>query len=242
MDNLSSFVSASVPASVFVFGCLLRADQIKHRRRWISGAAGPSVAYVFVHILPEMSEQQAASGETTGEGAFLAEVHVYVAALIGFVLFFGLDTMAFTSRTREHESERTHKSGSLAYGLHTGAMAVNTALISYLLVDWNKTPRSLVFYTVAMAFHLLLSDHSMREEYGRVYDRQGRWVLAASAVGGWALGLAVDLPAKAVGILVGFVAGSVSINGIRDELPRSGVGRFAPFALGAGVYALLLLL
>ncbi len=59
---------------------------------------------------------------------------------------------------------------------------------------------------------------------------------------GWACGLAVFVPVQVVGVMVGFVSGGVTINGIRDELPRSGEGRFTSFAMGSAVYSLLLLL
>ncbi len=173
MEAIYSLISAIILCLPFVFGRLIYVEHFRHRRRWISAAAGVSVAYVFVHILPEISEQQAAYAEAAGQSAFVSEVHVYLAALIGLVIFFGLDTMAVTSRTVEHETDHAHHHGNLAYWLHIIAMALNVALISYLLVDWNKSLRSLFFYTLAMAFHLLVYDHTLRDEYGTPYNRRG---------------------------------------------------------------------
>lgn len=242
MGNLVSLIDASILASMFVFGALFHVEQFRHKRRWISIAAGASVAYVFVHLLPELSVRQAAFAEAARQGVLLAEVHVYVAALIGFVLFFGLDTMAVTSRGDEHEVDRGHRGGNAVAWVHIGAMALNVALISYLLVDWNKSPHSLFVYTLAMAFHFLVYDHALRDEYGGIYSNLGKWVLCASVFLGWAVGVALPLSERVVGVLVGFAAGSVAINGIRDELPRSGEGRFVPFALGAVVFSILLLI
>lgn len=242
MQAIYSLISALILCLPFVFGQLIHTEHFKHRRRWISAAAGASIAYVFVHILPEISEQQAAYAEAAGQSAFFSEVHVYLAALIGFVIFFGLDTIAISSRTVEYKTDRTHHHGNLTYWLHIIAMSINVTLISYMLIDWNKSLRSLFFYTLAMGFHLLVYDHTLRDEYGSIYDHHGRWMLVASLFVGWTLGVIVSLPEQFVGIMVGFVSGGVTINGIRDELPRSSEGRFVPFALGAAVYSLLLLL
>jgi hypothetical protein len=43
-------------------------------------------------------------------------------------------------------------------------------------------------------------------------------------------------------MLFGFIAGGVVINSVKGELPEEGEGRFWPFCLGAGGYALLLIL
>ncbi|MCE5314604.1 MAG: hypothetical protein ABFD49_11675 [Armatimonadota bacterium] len=242
MQSIYSLVSALILCLPFAFGRLIQVDRFRHRRRWISAAAGASVAYVFVHIFPELSEQQAAYAKAADQSAFFSEVHVYLAALIGFVLFFGLDTMAVSFRTVEHETDGSNRHSNLTYWLHISTMALNAGLICYLLVDWNKTPRSLLLYTLAMAFHLLIYDHVLRDEYGSRYDCQGRWLLMTFVFVGWILGVIAALPDRTIEIMVGFMAGSVTINGIRDELPRSGEGRFAPFALGTAIYTLLLLL
>jgi hypothetical protein len=55
------------------------------RSRWLSGAGGVSVAYVFVHLLPELSEKQEAfAGLESG----ILENHVYVMALIGLTILY----------------------------------------------------------------------------------------------------------------------------------------------------------
>ena len=58
------------------------------RSRWLSGAGGVSVAYVFVHILPELSEHQAVLEEAeTGFVSYL-EHHVYLLALLGLTVYY----------------------------------------------------------------------------------------------------------------------------------------------------------
>ncbi|PSQ49687.1 hypothetical protein BRD15_02920, partial [Halobacteriales archaeon SW_6_65_15] len=67
------------------------------RSYWLSGAGGVSVAYVFVHVLPELQAHQ-----STFEGATTAveilEHHVYLLALVGFTVFYGLEQLVQRSR------------------------------------------------------------------------------------------------------------------------------------------------
>ena len=42
--------------------------------------------------------------------------------------------------------------------------------------------------------------------------------------------------------LQGFVAGGVTINSVKDEIPAAGEGRFGYFAMGAFAFALLMML
>ena len=61
---------------------LLRFVQVP-RSRWLSGAGGVSVAYVFVHILQELSEHQTVLEEAENGFIYYLEHHVYLLALLG---------------------------------------------------------------------------------------------------------------------------------------------------------------
>src|SRR3954471_10249627 len=69
------------------------------RSAWLSIAGGVSVAYVFVHLLPELAEGQETVGRIVGGEAF-AERHVYLIALLGLATFYGLDRLAKSSRSK----------------------------------------------------------------------------------------------------------------------------------------------
>lgn len=53
-------ICAIALALVHLFVNKLKFLSTMHRSRWLSGASGVSVAYVFVHLLPELSEKQEA--------------------------------------------------------------------------------------------------------------------------------------------------------------------------------------
>lgn len=64
------------------------------RSRALSAAGGASVGYVFVHILPELSEGQEQLAEGLGRPLTFLEHHIYLVALFGFGLFYGLERLA----------------------------------------------------------------------------------------------------------------------------------------------------
>ena len=236
-----TFAAALVLAAVYALGRRLRAVEVPHRRRWVSAASGVSVAYVFVDLLPELAARQQAFVKAAGVDLLFAEQRIYVVALAGFVVLYGLEHMVLASRGRRPASAEGEP-GDPVYRLHVAGFAVYSALIGDLLVERAASGRLALFlYSLAMALHFLVVDHSLRHEHGATYDRRGRWVLAASVLAGWLVGMAVRVPEALLARVFAFVAGGVVITSATAELPGERQGRFAPFALGAAVYAILLL-
>lgn len=60
-------------------------------------------------------------------------------------------------------------------------------------------------------------------------------------LGGWAVSAVAKVGENALGMLLAFLAGSVVLNVLKEELPEDRQSRFGPFLLGAVVYAALLL-
>jgi len=55
------------------------------------------------------------------------------------------------------------------------------------------------------------------------------------------VGLVVELPEAAIAVLTAFLAGGVVLNVLKEEIPEERQSRFWAFALGAALYAALLL-
>jgi hypothetical protein len=166
---------------------------------------------------------------------------VYAAALVGFVLFYGLEHMVDWSR---HASTR-EKAGSGIRDpilvLHIGGFVLYVGLISYLMVRGiNEREVPVLLYGTAMGLHFLSTGHSLHREHGRMYDVCGRWALALAALGGWVCGVLVELPKPIAITLLGLVSGGVVMNSTIAELPGEKDGRFVPFCIGAVANAALL--
>jgi hypothetical protein len=240
MNSLSIELAAtSLLACTFVFGRYLRGPFADAPRRVLSAAAGVSVAYVFIRAIPEMSEAQDVFTRVTLErGLPFPEHRVYWAALIGFLLFYGLENMV--SRSGAHGREQEDPAAGLTYKLQLGGFAVYCGLVGYLMVHQRSLPTLL--YLIAMTLHFLAVNHSFEREYGSTYDHGGRWILAAAVVVGGSVGIFTSMSEELLATLLGFNSGGVVINSMIMELPTEKQGRFWWFCLGALGYSFLLLL
>jgi hypothetical protein len=229
---------------VHLFSGRLRFLDGTPRSVWLSVAGGISVAYVFVHLLPELAEGQEAIAEALEEGEGLAflESHVYLVALVGLAVFYGLDRLATTARRRKREAGQEDATSPGVFWLHISSFAVYNFLIGYLLLHRvDAGLGNLVLFFVAMALHFLVNDHGLREHHKGAYLSAGRWVIAAAVILGWSVGLLTEIPEVAIAVLVAFLAGGVIMNVLKEELPEERESRFWAFALGATFYAALLL-
>lgn len=64
---LFSGLLAAGLAVVHLFSGRLRFLDVFPRSRWLSAASGISVAYIFVHTLPDLAEEQETVREAAGE-------------------------------------------------------------------------------------------------------------------------------------------------------------------------------
>lgn len=240
---LLSMVLTAVLALVHLFAGRLRFLDVTPRSRWLSAAGGISVAYVFVHILPDLAEEQETLREATGESLAFLEYHVYLISLVGLAVFYGLERAAKASRRQRRDRGRYDSAGTGVFWLHAASFALYNALIGYLLLH-REDPglQSLLLYAFAMAVHFVVNDHGLREDHKEVYHRVGRWILAAAVFVGWIVGLFEDISEAALAILFAFLAGGVMLNVLKEELPEERQSRFGAFALGAGAYTVVLLL
>ncbi len=212
------------------------------RSKWLSFAGGVSVAYIFVHLLPELAAWQKVLKEESETLSFLRH-HSYLIALIGLAVFYGLERAAKVSSESHRETENEELPPNIRiFWLHIISFALYNALIGYLLLHReDDNTASLVWFTVAMAFHFLVNDYGLSDHYHNVYRRKGRWIVAFAILGGWLLGTLTALPEVSVSILFAFVAGSTILNVLKEELPEERKSNFWSFAVGCLVYSTLLL-
>lgn len=210
------------------------------RSRWLSLAGGISVSYVFVHLLPELGEGQAAFDEE-GWLPFL-ERHVWLLALAGLAVFYGLERLALSSRRRRQEEADEDATGPAAFWVSMGSFAFYNALIGYLLLHREEEGAvALATFAFAMAVHFVVTDFSLSEHHKRAYAGRGRWLVSLALLAGWAVGLAVQLSPAAIAIPLAFLGGGIILNVLKEELPTERRSRFLPFLGGATGYAALLL-
>jgi len=213
------------------------------RSRWLSAAGGVSVAYVFVHLLPDLAEEQETIRRSAGEAFSFLEYHVYLVALVGLVAFYGLERAAKLSRGRRRLMGKVDATGPGVFWPHVGSFGLYNALIGYLMLHREEPGAGgLALFAFAMGVHFVVNDPGLREDHKGAYDRAGRWVLAAAVLAGWAVGLLFDISEAALAVLFAFLAGGVVINVLKEEMPAERESRFWAFVLGAALYSAVLLL
>lgn len=205
------------------------------RSPWLSVFSGVSVAYVFVHLLPELEAQGVVLEEAAvGVLAYL-EHHVYLLALAGLIAFYGLERLA--------QARGGGDEGGGVYLLHLGSFALYNGLIGFLLVHLEEPGAwPLALYTLAMGLHFVVNDAALERHHRAAYRRRGRWVLCAAILLGWGVGALTGPSPGAAALLLALLAGGVILNVLKEELPEARRSRFGRFTLGAVAYAALLLL
>ena len=238
--TIETGAAAFVFAATFLVGGRVHPFRslIRDRRSILSFGAGMSAAYVFVHVMPELHGARRAFVESVSMTLRYEGMAIYFVALLGFLLFYGL----------EHQRDRLRGSGAdgtalgPAFKLDISGFSAYVWLMAYLLVNhFGSSLVSIQLYAIALAFHFLSLDHSLRHEHGDTYERIGRYVLAGMALLGWGMGLLFALPGHILALLVAFISGAIIMNSLIMELPSGKDGRFLPFIAGGLVYGLILL-
>lgn len=228
-------------ALLHLFSGRLRFIRYLPRSRWLSFAGGVSVAYVFLHLLPELAAGQEAIAER-GPLLGVAERHVYLVALFGLAAFYGLERLAARSRAEHRERTGDDCAPPGVFRVHVASFAFYNALVGYLLLRGeSESLRSLLLFAAAMGLHFVINDFGLREHHRREYDRVGRWVLSAGVLAGCAVGYAAPLPEAAVSAATAFLAGGIILNVLKEEVPDERGSRFGSLLLGMALYTALLL-
>lgn len=208
------------------------------RSKWLSFGSGVSVAYIFIHVLPELEEWQLLFDDN---GGFLNH-HLYLLSLAGLAGFYGLERAAKMSRESERRDGKEKPVKGIFY-IHLISFAIYNGLIGYLLVHRDTFEvKELVFYVFAMSFHFLINDFSLSDHYPTRYSKYGRFILAGTALAGWGIGMLTEITQYRVAIIFGLISGGVILNVLKEELPEERKSNYLAFIGGALFFAGLLLL
>ncbi|MDP9021815.1 MAG: hypothetical protein M3N57_03775 [Actinomycetota bacterium] len=246
---MESLIAALALAGLHAGASALRfLDQVP-RSRWLSAAGGIALAYVFVHLLPELADIQAA----VNESRLLAGLdrHTYLVALAGIATFYVLEQLARRSpghpdegatNSAESSPDRPDRAERQIGWIHLASYGLYNAIIGYVLVErGHAEDASLWLFAFAMGVHFIVNDHGLRQHHGALYHRVGRWLVSAAVLGGWALGQVTSLDEAAVGLPLAFIAGGVILNVLKEELPGERQSRLLPFLGAAVAYTAVLL-
>ncbi|WP_338141499.1 hypothetical protein [Natronorubrum daqingense] len=161
-----------------------------------SAAGGVSLAYVFVHLFPELEGRRPT---LEGIGGFATATQAsYTAVFAGLALFYGLERLAALSRSHEFERDLGTITDEPVFWIHVGSFAVYNAFIGYVLVRGETGAESDVLFAIAMALHLFGNDEAMMTHHRESYVRYGRWILATAVLVGALVGAVERLSEETV--------------------------------------------
>jgi hypothetical protein len=191
----------------------------KHPERQAAFGGGLSVAYVFLHLIPSLD----ASHEVVGP-------RIYFVALLGFVIFYGLD--AFFQPPRHAHPTKYHAYLWMFF-LYDGLLVFTLGL------ELPPTPILTAVFAVSLALDVLNTDLELQEGYGARFVKSGRWILLVGVAGGYALSLVRHPHPLVVDILTAALAGVMIFHTSNGVFPVSKTKKFPAFLAGVLAFWLL---
>jgi hypothetical protein len=206
-----------------------------------SFAGGVAVAYVFLHMLPELVEGNANVGRLLAGVEPLTpllDLGIFIVALTGFTVYYGLELVAVRA------AEKALAAEGKVYALHLGMYCLYNFLITYTMPLRVQT--GLIYaliFTGAMSLHFTLSDRNFKRHFPRRFSLGGRLILVGSLAAGWGAAALTELiSVLAVSLMIAFLLGSILYNVFKEELPAERNSSYAGFTLGLGLTTALLAL
>ena len=239
--------AAALPVALLALAHLLatrlRGLAGRHERSAVSAAGGVAVAYVFLHLLPEVAAGASVVGGSVEDLVAhvpLQELVVFLVALAGFTVFYVAERYAVRRGSGRHGGDGASSS---AFAVHLAAFAGYNVAVAYTLPGRvDDDPVGAGVFTLAVVVHVLVVDRGLAEHHPVRYGHVGRFVLVAALATGWLLaGLAAPTSALSVSLMTAVVAGSVLLTVFQEELPRASDTRTWPFLAGLGANSALLL-
>jgi zinc transporter ZupT len=154
-------------SGVHLLASKLRFLDLIPRSRWLSFAGGVSIAYVFVHILPDLHVAQHALERASRNSVLeFVEAHAYLVALTGVGVFYGLEHLAVSARHRNHAESGRDETPAGVFWVHILSYAIYNILIGYLLLHREEPgTKSLLFFALAIGMHFVINDYGLGDHH-----------------------------------------------------------------------------
>jgi hypothetical protein len=225
-----------IACAILFAGRAFASDNI--RGPLLDALTGVAVAYAFIDVFPHLASMQSKLelDYVSGVFAYLAH-HVYLMALLGFIVYLGVKN----SLLEDAEADRHAHSRRLVL---VSSFCIYTFLIGYMLSEQptHRLEPSILF-AIAMAAHLLGLNYENRRLNPSAYDQYFRFLLVASVIAGWLVGVFFEMSDAAYALWFAYLAGGIVSAGVATELPRVKTrGAFISFVIGAILFSALILL
>ena len=240
--TLFSLLTLTSLVLLHIFASMFRFLEGIPRSRWLSVAGGVSIAYVFLHLLPEVTNASNSIRSFSGNVLAWVNHHGFLVALSGVTVFYGLERAVRRSKYGDDGDGNEKRASRNVFWLHLTSFSFYNLVVGYLIIHHNSMgPLSFTFFSIAMALHFLVIDFGMRDDFKEDYNQIGRWVISVALIMGWIMGYFHFLPEGLISVLIAFLGGGIVLNAIKEELPDDRESDFLSFLTGVSGYSVLLL-
>lgn len=223
MGPFGVITAALILAFTGFMGILLPVEKYVPRKWWLSFSGGVAVAYVFIHLIPELNKITSTAGDSL----------TFSLALLGTVTYFG--AARFVKISKSNPDSR------LAFIIQMIVLIPYFFTVGYFLQRLD-TLIALASYTTAVGLHLVGFGYDLKEDHGERYTHEVAGALALVLIAGMIISYLYKLDELILDLLLAFVTGGILLNSIKEEIPTENQSRFWAFAVGALSIGILLLL
>ena len=206
--------------------------------RWASLGGGAGLAYVFIHLLPELASGGRTISDAVAMQPFIptamTESLLFLVTLLGVVIPY---TLSVVSQQHPFARGWTGSARLLTFGL------VNY-LYAYSLPSLFTTGISYgLLFTVAISAHILLADRTLAADHPRAFRQRFRWLGSAALILGTIHAVVLHPVSElTLAVATAFVGGGLLISVFREELPDARRSSLIWFGLGLFIMTTFLLL
>ena len=225
-------------ASCHWYAVVLASQSDSQQQRWASLGGGAGLAYVFVHLLPELASGGSELSETIGMIPYaptnLVEAFLFFVALLGVLVVFSIDVLA----------QGQTSLSPISSWLHLSSFAAINYLYAYSLPSLISTGiLYAVLFTVAVASHVLLADRFSVIHHPRRFRQRNRCIGSAALVLGLLNAFLLHpISDLTLAFATAFLGGGLLMTVFREELPAVNSTRLLWFLCGSGGMAILLVI
>ncbi len=197
----------------------------RYREKILSFAAGVSITYLFLHLLPFIHESV----------KYLRDLS-YVSILAGFTFFHLIEKYIYQHREAEKrikELKEVHSIGFFIYYFIVG-------IVLFYVTNQNLVEGTLLFFPIL--FHSTISSASTREIHAEIKENLlWRILVSSSSLLGALFFFFFNVPLTIMFSLLGVVVGGLFYIIIKDILPEEKEGDPKYFILGMILFVILIL-
>ncbi len=206
--------------------------------RITSFAGGVAVAYVFLHMLPELIESRDNIFQLIGS-AFQASVFtdllVFFIALLGFETYYILEYNSM----KKKDSELSNQARMFRFTM--SFYFIYSFILTYTMIVRVKTGIIYaVLFTIAMSLHFLLMDRHIRRYYPVLFSNKTRIILLFALILGFSVSILLPINIYIAAFLTAFLSGSVLYTSFSEEITLTRKTSIFSFIMGTLIMAVIL--